>query len=79
MSSVDIAAVQQQVGEQSETIVRFLRELCAIPSMDSKIGPVGERAQEEMRKLGFDEVWFDSMGNTVGRIGNGPRILLYDS
>ena len=69
MSSVDIAAVQQQVGEQSETIVRFLRELCAIPSMDSKIGPVGERAQEEMRKLGFDEVWFDSMGNTVG-IGN---------
>ncbi len=79
MSSVDIAAVQQQVGEQSETIVRFLRELCAIPSMDSQIGPVGERVQAEMRKLGFDEVWFDSMGNTVGRIGNGPRILLYDS
>ena len=47
--------------------------------MDSKIGPVGERVQEEMRKLGFDEVWFDTMGNTVGRIGNGPRILLYDS
>jgi len=79
MSSVDIAAVQQQVHQQSEAIVRFLRELCAIPSMDSQIGPVGERTQEEMRRLGFDEVWFDSMGNTVGRIGNGPRILLYDS
>ena len=79
MSSIDIAAVQQQVGQYSETIVSFLRELCAIPSMDSQIGPVGERAQAEMRKLGFDAVWFDSMGNTVGRIGNGPRILLYDS
>jgi len=79
MSRVDIAAVQQQVHQQSEAIVRFLRELCAIPSMDSQIGPVGERTQEEMRRLGFDEVWFDSMGNTVGRIGNGPRILLYDS
>ncbi len=79
MSRVDIAAVQQRVGEQSEAIVRFLRELCAIPSMDSKIGPVGERAQEEMRRLGFDEVWFDSMGNTVGRIGSGSRILIYDS
>ena len=79
MSRVDIAAVQQRVGEQSEAIVRLLRELCAIPSMDSKIGPVGERAQEEMRRLGFDEVWFDSMGNTVGRIGSGSRILIYDS
>jgi len=79
MSTVDVAAVQQQVGQVSETIVSFLRELCAIPSMDSQIGPVGERVQAEMRKLGFDEVWFDAMGNTVGRIGNGPRVLVYDS
>jgi putative selenium metabolism hydrolase len=79
MSTVDVAAVQKQVGQYSETLINFLRELCAIPSMDSQIGPVGERAQAEMRKLGFDEVWFDSMGNTVGRIGDGPHILLYDS
>lgn len=79
MSTVDVAAVQRQVSQQSETIISFLREICAIPSMDSQIGPVGERVQAEMRKLGFDEVWFDSMGNTVGRIGDGPRILVYDS
>ena len=79
MSTVDVATVQKQVGQYSETIISFLRELCAIPSMDSQIGPVGERVQEEMRNLGFDEVWFDAMGNTVGRIGNGPRILVYDS
>jgi putative selenium metabolism hydrolase len=47
--------------------------------MDSMIGPVGERAQAEMRKLGFTDIRFDSMGNTLGRIGDGPRILLYDS
>ncbi len=79
MSTLDVTAVQKQVSQYSETIVSFLRELCVIPSMDSQIGPVGERAQAEMRKLGFDEVWFDSMGNTVGRIGDGQRILLYDS
>lgn len=79
MSTATIAAIQQQVSQQSETIIHFLREICAIPSMDSMIGPVGERVQAEMRALGFDEVWFDSMGNTVGRIGNGPRILVYDS
>ncbi len=32
-----------------------------------------------MSELGFDEVRRDSMGNILGRIGDGPRILLYDS
>jgi putative selenium metabolism hydrolase len=32
-----------------------------------------------MRKLGFDEVRFDKMGNILGRIGNGPKVLVYDS
>lgn len=54
-------------------------EICEIPSMDSKIGPVGERIQAEMKKLGFDEVRFDRMGNTIGRIGDGKRVLVYDS
>lgn len=79
MSVIDIAAVQSHVARHRDDIITFLREICAIPSMDSKIGPVGERVQAEMSKLGFDEVWFDSMGNTVGRIGNGPRVLVYDS
>lgn len=79
MTAQDVAAVRQAVAEQRDDIITFLRELVAIPSMDSQIGPVGERAQAEMRKLGFDATWFDSMGNTLGRIGNGPRILLYDS
>ncbi len=47
--------------------------------MDSLIGPVGKRIQAEMIKLGYEEVRFDKMGNTFGRIGSGPRVLLYDS
>ncbi|MEZ4584669.1 MAG: YgeY family selenium metabolism-linked hydrolase, partial [Caldilineaceae bacterium] len=79
MSVLDVAAVQQAVAARREEIIAFLREIVAIPSMDSQIGPVGERVQAEMTKLGFDEVWFDSMGNTVGRIGDGDKILVYDS
>ncbi len=40
-----------------------MREICAIPSMESQIGPVGERIVAKMRKLKFDEVRFDKMGN----------------
>lgn len=71
--------IQSRVAAQREDIITFLRELCAIPSYDSQIRAVGERAEAEMKKLGFDEVWWDRMGNVVGRIGNGPKKLLYDS
>ncbi|HRQ32899.1 MAG TPA: YgeY family selenium metabolism-linked hydrolase, partial [Anaerolineales bacterium] len=71
--------IQKRVAEQREDIIEFLREIVAIPSMESQIGDVGERVQAEMKKLGFDEVRFDKMGNTVGRIGNGEKIIVYDS
>jgi len=71
--------IQKRVQAAREDIIQFMLEICEIPSMDSKIGPVGERIQAEMKKLGFDEVRFDKMGNTIGRIGNGKRIIVYDS
>lgn len=74
-----VSSIKQRVAAQREAIIQFLRELCAIPSADSQIKAVGERAAEEMRKLGFEEVRFDKMGNILGRIGDGPKKLLYDS
>jgi putative selenium metabolism hydrolase len=40
---------------------------------------VGERIAAEMNKLGFEEVRFDKMGNIMGRVGNGKRVIVYDS
>ncbi len=74
-----LAEVRTRVGERREDIIQFLRDICAIPSMNSEIGPVGERIQQEMRKLSWDEVRFDKMGNTIGRIGDGPKVIVYDS
>lgn len=79
MTQLPVDQIKARVAAQREDIIRFLRELCAIPSYESKIRAVGERAEAEMKKLGFEETWFDQMGNIVGRIGNGPVKLLYDS
>lgn len=79
VSQDKIEQIRKRVEEQREDIITFLRELCAIPSYDSQIRAVGERAEAEMRKLGFDDVWFDRMGNVIGKIGDGPVKLLYDS
>lgn len=74
-----IDKIKVRVEEQRGDIIQFLKDLCAIPSYDSQIHDVGLRAEAEMKKLGFDETWFDSMGNIVGRIGNGSVKLMYDS
>lgn len=79
MNHLPISEIQRRVNEKRDDIIQFMRDICAIPSMDSQIGPVGERIQQEMRKLGYDEVRFDKMGNTIGRIGNGSRVIVFDS
>lgn len=75
----NINEIQRRAQAAREDMIQFMLEICEIPSMDSQIGPVGERVQAEMKKLGFDEVRFDKMGNTIGRIGNGKRVIVYDS
>ncbi len=74
-----VQEIQKRVEASRDDIIKFMREICAIPSMESQIGPVGERIQAEMRKLGYDEVRFDKMGNTIGRIGNGKKVIVFDS
>ncbi len=74
-----VDTIKARVEAQRDQIITFMRELCAIPSYDSQIRAVGERCEAEMKQLGFDDVWWDQMGNVVGRIGNGPKKLLYDS
>ncbi|MCL4858837.1 MAG: YgeY family selenium metabolism-linked hydrolase [Caldilineaceae bacterium] len=71
--------LQTGLAHHREAIIRFLREICAIPSVDGQIGPVGNRIAAEMRALGFDEVRFDVMGNILGRMGSGARVIVYDS
>ena len=73
------SAIQARVAGHHEAIIRFLRDIVAIPSPEGQIGDVGRRVAEEMTRLRFDEVRFDRMGNVLGRVGNGRRLLLYDS
>src|SRR5512138_3758526 len=74
-----VEEIKQKVEENSEYIIKFMRDICAIPSMNGELKDVGECIQAEMQRLGFDEVRFDKMGNTIGRIGDGPKVLVFDS
>ncbi len=61
-----------------ERIVRFLREMIAIPAESRREKERCERVFAEYESLGFDEVLFDGLGTVVGRIGYGPYKLLVD-
>ena len=76
---VTVQEIKKKVEENRENIINFMREICAIPSMEGQLKEVGERIGDEMIKLGFAEVHFDKMGNIMGRIGSGKHVLVYDS
>jgi putative selenium metabolism hydrolase len=68
----------QAVRAQEERIVRFLRDLIAIPAESGREGERCERVRREYEALGFDEVRFDALGTVVARLGKGPLKILMD-
>ncbi len=65
---------------QEEALISFLQALIRLPSPSSQEGAVVERVAQEMRKVGFPQVFIDEVGNVVGRIGPGRgKRLLYDA
>lgn len=72
-------AILKGAAAHQDDIVRFLRDLIAIPAVSCHEGPVIERIKAEMQKVGFDEIRVDKMGNILGRIGSGKRVIMMDS
>ena len=65
--------LRTRVEGDRDSIISFLREICAIPSYENQIRACGERIAEEMTALGYDEIFWDKMGNIVGKIGAGDK------
>ena len=61
-----------------DDLVGFMQDIVRIPSLSCEEGAVVARIRDEMLKLGFDEVTVDPMGNVIGRIGSGPRVIALD-
>ena len=60
-------------------MVKFLRDMIAIPSESCEEKGVVHRIAEEMKALGYDKVEFDKLGNVIGWMGEGDKIIALDS
>ncbi|MGD0869305.1 MAG: YgeY family selenium metabolism-linked hydrolase [Bryobacteraceae bacterium] len=79
VGSIDAARLAERAQAYEGDIVRFMRDLIAIPAESSHEGPVIARIRREMEKVGFDEIRIDGMGNILGRIGSGKTVIMMDS
>jgi acetylornithine deacetylase/succinyl-diaminopimelate desuccinylase-like protein len=72
---IETEEILEKAKSYEPEMVRFLRELIAIPSESSQEGRVIQHIKQEMLKVNFDDVQIDPMGNIIGRIGSGNTIL----
>ena len=55
--------LRRTVKSYEKDIIKFSRDLIAIPGFSGTEGNVCKRIAQEMRKVGFDKVWFDKEGD----------------
>ncbi len=79
MIQPDSQAIMAQAEKHRAGMLRFLRDLIAIPSESCHERDIILRIQAEMEAAGFDEVRIDAMGNIRGRIGTGKHVIAMDA
>ena len=70
--------VKEAAKNYEGAMTKFLRDLIAIPGESCREEGVIKRITKEMIELGFDRVDIDPMGNVLGYIGKGEKLIAYD-
>ncbi|MFA5010372.1 MAG: YgeY family selenium metabolism-linked hydrolase [Ignavibacteria bacterium] len=71
--------IYKRAKELEKDTAEFLCDLIRTPSFSGKEKDVIELIKAKMIKEGFDEVKIDGLGNVIGRIGNGKKIIAFDA
>ncbi|MCX6893071.1 MAG: YgeY family selenium metabolism-linked hydrolase [Verrucomicrobia bacterium] len=77
--STTYKAIQKRAKALEKDTVRFLADMIRTPSFSSKEEKVIAVIKKEMKKVGFDGIRVDGLGNIIGRIGKGPRVMAFDA
>ena len=76
---LDYEAIKAKAEGYKADMAAFLRELIAIPSESCEEEKVVKHIEAKMNELGFDKVEIDGLGNVIGWIGDGEKIIALDS
>ena len=70
---------QELAAKYEPDMTRFLRDMVRLPSESCEEGEVVKRVEAEMKAVGFDKVEIDPMGNVIGTLGKGSRVIALDA
>ena len=76
---MDFEAIKKAAEGYRADMSRFLRDMIAIPSESCEEEGVVMCIKAEMEKLGYDKVEIDKLGNVIGWMGSGDKIIAIDS
>ena len=76
---MDFEKIKQAAEGYKVDMVRFLREMISHPSESCEEREVVACIKAEMEKLGYDKVEVDGLGNVIGWMGDGDKIIAIDS
>lgn len=71
--------IREKAKHYEPETTRFLCDMIGHPSFSTKEKAVINCIKAEMEKVGFDEVKVDGLGNVIGRIGKGDRVIAFDA
>jgi putative selenium metabolism hydrolase len=72
------AKIKELSEKYSDYTAQNLSKLVKIKSLSAQEKEVQLELKRQMEEAGFDEVRIDGLGNVIGRIGNGKKILAID-
>ena len=75
---MDYEGIKKAAQAYIPDMTKFLRDLIAIPSESCDEEGVVRRTIEEMNRLGFDKAEIDPLGNALGWMGDGEKIIAFD-
>ena len=76
---MNFEAIKKAAQDYRPAMAKFLRDMIAIPSESCQEEGVVRRIAQEMESLGYDKVEFDKLGNVIGWMGTGDKIIALDS
>ncbi len=76
--SLDFEKIKEAAEGYRKDMCAFLRAMISYPSESCEEKEVAECIKAEMEKLGFDKAEIDGLGNVIGWIGDGDKIIAID-
>ena len=76
---MDYNKIREAAEAYQADMTKFLREIVKNPGESCDEKAHIDRIAEEMKKLGFNKVEIDPMGNVLGYMGTGEKLIAFDA